>query len=98
VSKLFGEEALYIQYTDPGYILFKEVEEQLKVYREKTGRDPAIILLQNHGIFVSAETTMEIRKIYEEVFAKLADTIAEEIPSGELPIRNIATEILPALQ
>ncbi len=98
VSKLFGEKALYIQYTDPGYILFKEVEKQLQLYREKAGKDPAIILLQNHGIFVSAETTKEIHKIYEEVFAKLGDTIAEEIPAGELPVGELAADILPALR
>lgn len=98
VSKLFGEKALYIQYTDPGYILFKEVEKQLQLYREKAGKDPAIILLQNHGIFVSAETTKEIHKIYEEVFAKLGDTIAEEIPAAELPVGKLAADILPALR
>jgi len=98
VSKLFGEEALYIQYTDPGYILFKEVEKQLQLYREKSGKDPAIILLQNHGIFVSADTTKEIRMIYEEVFAKLRDSIAKEIPAEELPVGDPLTDILPALR
>lgn len=98
VSKLFGEEALYIPYTDPGYILFKEVDKQLQIYREKEGRDPAIILLQNHGIFVSGETTREIRSIYEEVFAKLGDSIAREIPAVEHPVGELATDVLPALR
>jgi rhamnose utilization protein RhaD (predicted bifunctional aldolase and dehydrogenase) len=43
VLKLFGDEALYIPYTDPGYILFKEVEKQLQEYRMKAGKDPARI-------------------------------------------------------
>ena len=75
VSKLFGEEALYIPYTDPGYILFKEVEKQLQKYREKAGKDPAIILLQNHGIFVSGETIAEIQTIYEEVLCQIGSAV-----------------------
>jgi rhamnose utilization protein RhaD (predicted bifunctional aldolase and dehydrogenase)/NAD(P)-dependent dehydrogenase (short-subunit alcohol dehydrogenase family) len=98
VSKLFGKDALYIQYTDPGYILFKEVEKQLQKFHEKEGKDPAIILLQNHGIFVSADTTGEINKIYEEVFAKLGETVTREVPSGDLPVGDLSADILPALR
>jgi len=98
VSKLFGEEALYIPYTDPGYTLFKEVEKQLQKYREKSGKDPAIILLQNHGIFVSAETIGEIRKIYEEVFAKLGSAVKQEPPARDLPMADSVSDILPALR
>lgn len=34
--KLFGDEALYIPYIDPGYILFKEVESQIREYTKNT--------------------------------------------------------------
>jgi NAD(P)-dependent dehydrogenase (short-subunit alcohol dehydrogenase family)/rhamnose utilization protein RhaD (predicted bifunctional aldolase and dehydrogenase) len=98
VAELFGKEALYIPYTDPGYTLFKEVERQLQGYRRKTGKDPAIILLQNHGIFVSAETTAEIKMIYEEVFLKIASMVKPEPPSGGLPVKDVVTDILPALR
>ncbi|KPL14025.1 MAG: hypothetical protein AMS26_12215 [Bacteroides sp. SM23_62] len=98
VLKLFGDEALYIPYTDPGYILFKEVEKQLREYRMKAGKDPAIILLQNHGIIAGAETTGEIRKIYAEVFAKLEVAVTKKMPAGDLPIGDLSTDILPALR
>ncbi|MFQ8806469.1 MAG: hypothetical protein ACLR8Y_16985 [Alistipes indistinctus] len=60
-KKLFGDEALYIPYIDPGYILFKEVERRIREYTQAHGHEPAIILLQNHGIFVGAESTERIR-------------------------------------
>ena len=50
-ARLFGDEAVYIPYTDPGYVLFKEVENRIEDYRKKFGKEPAIVLLQNHGIF-----------------------------------------------
>ncbi len=65
IQEIFGAEALYIPYTDPGYILFKKIEEELERHREKSSSDPAIILLQNHGIFVAADTTAEVKKIYD---------------------------------
>jgi rhamnose utilization protein RhaD (predicted bifunctional aldolase and dehydrogenase)/NAD(P)-dependent dehydrogenase (short-subunit alcohol dehydrogenase family) len=98
VSELFGEEALYIPYTDPGYILFREVEKKLQEYREIAGKDPAIILLQNHGIFVSAETTGEIHKTYEEVFSKVGSAIQKDTPEGDLEVKGTVRDILPALR
>ena len=70
-KKLFGDEALYIPYIDPGYILFKEVERRIREYTEAHGHEPAIILLQNHGIFVGAESTEKIQAIYDEVLGKI---------------------------
>ena len=64
---LFGNDAVYIPYTDPGYMLFKEVETRINAYKKQTGKHPSIILLQNHGIFVSADTTTEIEAIYDRV-------------------------------
>ena len=66
-ARLFGDEAVYIPYTDPGYVLFKEVDDRIKAYKAKFGKEPAILLLQNHGIFVGADTTAEVEAIYDRV-------------------------------
>ena len=97
VSILFGDEALYVPYTMPGYVVYKDIEAMLAKHREAGRQDPAIILLQNHGIFVGAETTDEIRKIYDEIFSKIAARVTQEMPEGELPVGALSSEILPAL-
>lgn len=63
LRRLFGEKALYIPYTDPGYVLFKFVEDSIKAYRKANGAEPQVIWLQNHGIFasVSAENMPRAR-------------------------------------
>ena len=33
ISDLFGEEALFVPYTDPGYTLFKKLESEIEKYR-----------------------------------------------------------------
>ena len=35
VAKFFGNQALYLEYTDPGYILFKVVDKALKKIQNK---------------------------------------------------------------
>lgn len=81
--KLFGDEILYIEYVDPGYILFRKISDELVHYRKLKGYDPKIILIENHGIFVSAESTGEIKNIYR----KIKDTILNEVKS-DLPANN----------
>ena len=71
LKKLFGEKALYIPYTDPGYVLFKKVEDSIKAHRAAFGEEPSVIWLQNHGIFVAADSIEEIKTQYDAILAKL---------------------------
>ena len=97
VSILFGDEVLYVPYIMPGYVVFKDIEALQETYREKTGKYPSILLLQNHGIFVGADTVDEIRKIYKEVFSKIEAKVTRVMPAGEIPIGDPGNAILPAL-
>ena len=97
-KKLFGDEALYIPYIDPGYILFKEVERRIREYTQAHGHEPAIILLQNHGIFVGAESTEKIQAIYDEVLGKIEKALTKTAPVGEADICACTQEIIPAIR
>ena len=98
IHKIFGESVLFVPYTDPGYILFKKLESEIVDYRDKFGSDPHIIFLENHGSFVGANTTNEIKNIYSEIISKLEEQItpiAEIIP---LPYNPSLNKVLPALR
>jgi len=97
-KKLFGDDVLYIPYCDPGYVLFKKVESELLKFRETHDADPNIILLENHGIFVSADTTAEVRMIYEEVMSKIEVEIINWVDIKDMPINDVAVGILPAFR
>jgi rhamnose utilization protein RhaD (predicted bifunctional aldolase and dehydrogenase)/NAD(P)-dependent dehydrogenase (short-subunit alcohol dehydrogenase family) len=97
-KELFGNEALFIPYTDPGYVLFKKVESELEKFRATHHSEPHIILLQNHGIFVSADTCDEIKQIYSKTIAKIDACIREKQPIEALPIDDKAADILPAIR
>jgi NAD(P)-dependent dehydrogenase (short-subunit alcohol dehydrogenase family)/rhamnose utilization protein RhaD (predicted bifunctional aldolase and dehydrogenase) len=96
-ARLFGNEAVYIPYTDPGYTLFKEVENRINAFRAAQGKDPAIILLQNHGIFVGGDTPAEIEAIYDGVIGRIEAQAGASV-TEEIPVPDIAQDILPAIR
>jgi NAD(P)-dependent dehydrogenase (short-subunit alcohol dehydrogenase family) len=87
-----------VPYTDPGYVLFKKLESEIKTYREKFSRDPQIIFLENHGSFVSADSVDEIRKIYDDIFSKLRENIPPIAEITPLPYNTILNKVLPVLR
>ncbi|MCF8359321.1 MAG: SDR family NAD(P)-dependent oxidoreductase [Prolixibacteraceae bacterium] len=98
LEPLFGADSLYIPYTDPGYILFKMVEAEVEDFRKEKGKDPKVILLQNHGIFVSADTTQEIIDIYDDIIEKITTAIKEPVNETRFSVTENVTEIVPAIR
>ncbi|MBQ6287577.1 MAG: SDR family NAD(P)-dependent oxidoreductase [Bacteroidales bacterium] len=90
-------DALYIPYTDPGYTLFKKVYDKIQSYRKVHGADPKVIFLQNHGIFVGADTVEEIEKIYDGIMATLEKKV-EALPEGDVPVCDCVSETIPAIR
>jgi len=97
-AALFGDEVLYIGYEDPGYILFRVVEKKVLDYREKKGKEPAVIFLQNHGVFVGADTIAEIKQIYNRIGAKLDEVYGQEPVIERVPVSTQAAAIVPAVR
>ncbi|HOW10058.1 MAG TPA: SDR family NAD(P)-dependent oxidoreductase [Bacteroidales bacterium] len=98
VTRLFGEKALFVPYTDPGYTLFKSLESQILSWREKYSSDPQIIFLENHGSFVSGNSVDEIKQIYDEILSSV-NTIIQPLPEPEqIPFNPVLNKVLPALR
>lgn len=90
-------EALYIEYTDPGYTLFKKVYDRINAYKAANGKEPQVIFLQNHGIFVGGDTTAEIEGIYSEILGKLEAKVAA-LPEGGSEVFPTVTDVIPAIR
>lgn len=91
-------DALYIPYTDPGYTLFKKVYDKIQAYKVSRGVEPKVIFLQNHGIFVGADTVAEIEKIYDGVFAAVEAGFKKKFPAGEADVCDCVCETVPAIR
>ena len=98
LKKLFGEKALYIPYTDPGYVLFKVVEDSIAAHRETFGEEPSVIWLQNHGIFVAANSIDEIKTIYTAIIETLERAITKPLPTEARIAASSIAQTIPGLR
>jgi NAD(P)-dependent dehydrogenase (short-subunit alcohol dehydrogenase family)/rhamnose utilization protein RhaD (predicted bifunctional aldolase and dehydrogenase) len=98
VREILGGEVLFLPYTTPGYVLYKAVESALANHHRDQGRYPRVILLQNHGVFVGADSAAEAESIYLEMDAALRNAISQELPSGLLRPDARLAAVLPAIR
>ncbi len=100
-AELFPE-ALWIDYVDPGFTLSVKVREDIDKYVAAKGRQPRVIILENHGVFFAANTEAEIEELISGLIGKLkaryADAgVSTELETGELD-RAAALELAPKLR
>jgi len=81
--ELFGDKALFVPYTDPGYILFKVVAEGIRTFSAQNGFDPKLIFLENHGVFVASDTTEEIELLYAMLMSAIERKLRHPLPGTE---------------
>jgi rhamnose utilization protein RhaD (predicted bifunctional aldolase and dehydrogenase) len=79
-KQMFGAKALFVPYTDPGYVLFKKVAEGIEKFSNEQGCEPQIIFLENHGVFVGADTTGEIEAIYAGIMQTIEAKLRRQLP------------------
>jgi rhamnose utilization protein RhaD (predicted bifunctional aldolase and dehydrogenase) len=63
--------ALWLDYIDPGYTLCMQVRKEIQNYTQTNGKEPQVIFLKNHGVFVAADTPEDIRALYADIMARL---------------------------
>ena len=100
-KKIFGEDIIWIDATMPGYVLSKEVKDKLEEYENKTSKKADIVFLENHGIFVAADTIDEIKKLMDYVIGKLKENITVTPNFSDVAVEAetdyICTEIAKAI-
>ena len=96
-AELFPD-ALYIGYEDPGYTLFKCVENKVLEYREKQGKEPSVLFLQNHGIIVGGDSVAEIKNIYDGIFSRLDKIYGKKTLCESIPVSKESDKIIPAIR
>ena len=93
-AELFPE-ALWVDYCDPGFILAKVVFDRCNEYKASFGKAPQVIFLQNHGVFVGADSAEEIDALYNAMMSTLAEYCRKQnvdisaIVPGEADIETV---------
>ncbi len=110
-EELLGKDVLWIDICKPGYTLARICYEKMNAYKEENGKDVQVLLLQNHGIFVAADTVEEIGVLFDGVISKLekqvkrtADVSEAVTPEKEQAAQKLsellghAVEVVPAAE
>ncbi|HOQ05731.1 MAG TPA: class II aldolase/adducin family protein [Anaerohalosphaeraceae bacterium] len=69
-QRLFPD-ALWMDYVDPGYTLCMAVRNEVERFEKAHGRQPEMIFLKNHGVFVAADNPERLEQLYQEIFRRL---------------------------
>ena len=98
-KRLFGEAAVWVPATNPGYTLALRCKKATEQYKDKHNRDCEILILQNHGIFIAGDRTGDIDDICRDVTQKLKNALAR-VPDFGAPDfdRQKPAELIPALR
>ena len=70
LEKLFKTEILpplWVPYTDPGFMLAKKISKLVIDYQGRFGKKPAILFLQKHGLFITADTAEAALRLVRKV-------------------------------
>jgi len=98
IQKEFPADVMLVEYTDPGYVLFKKLEKDIHAYRSQFGKDPSVIMVQNHGIFVAADTVAEVRDLYDTCLGIVNRLNPHEFDLTPESPSDLVQEVVPALR
>ncbi|MBR6471427.1 MAG: SDR family NAD(P)-dependent oxidoreductase, partial [Victivallales bacterium] len=82
-AKLFPK-AIWLDYCNPGSTLAFNVKAALDAAAKKTGKQPQVIFLQKHGVFIGADTCNEVAKLYAQVM----DTLKKAYKKAKIAITD----------
>ncbi len=69
-------DALWMSYVDPGYTLCMQVRAAIQAYETKHGHQPAVLMLENHGVFIAGDDPDSIAATYDRVISALQKAYA----------------------
>jgi rhamnose utilization protein RhaD (predicted bifunctional aldolase and dehydrogenase) len=75
MREIFGEKAIWIPSTNPGYVLSKKAKTAMDAYSVAHNGAAAVIFLQNHGVFVGDNDAEGIKEKYDEIMQKIGACI-----------------------
>ena len=84
---LCGPESVFVPYVDPGLPLAIEIRRRVRVYLDKYGEAPKVILMANHGLITLGQTTTEALNI-SLMADKAADILWGALQLGEVPFMS----------
>jgi len=84
-AELFGdieESFLWIPLTKPGFSLSSACGDLFAKHEKTYGRFPSILLIQNHGVFVAADTAEGAERLMTKVVSRITERVKRRPETG----------------
>lgn len=78
VEELFGETAVWVPTTNPGYVLSKRIKEAVSGFVEGFGAAPHMVFIENHGLVVAADSAAEVHRIHTQILERILPRVLRE--------------------
>jgi len=91
LQKLFKNEKfppVWVPYVGLGYMLARKIKTITADYKNRYGRNPAIIFLQNHGLAVTANSANAVLRLVRRVVRTCNGKLKQLKPSKIRPVSN----------
>jgi len=96
-------DALWVPITNPGFTLATVIRRLQEKYNREKGKSAQVIFLQNHGVFISADTAEGIRASYQTIMETLTKALVRrpdftrvDYPEGDVEtMRSALNSVLP---
>lgn len=88
IEKLFKNETfppLWVPYTDPGFMLAKKIARLVGDYQKQYSKKPAVMILEKHGLFVTAGTPEVALRLVRKVIKLCSSKLKEPKPRKTRP-------------
>lgn len=90
-AELFPD-ALWIDFVDPGFMLYRQARARIGQYRDEHGVFPETIFMKNHGVAISGDSPARVQSAYRRIF----DTLTERYRKAGVSLSLPAKERCPA--
>jgi len=93
--ELFQNEPLpplWVPYADPGYSLGKKASVLVWKYRKQHGRNPQILILEKHGLFVAAQHPDKAMRLVRKVIRRCQEGLASSTQHNVPEIKELEVE------
>lgn len=95
-AELYPDAMLWIPVVNPGYVLANHIREAVESHMTAGGDYPNILFLQNHGVFVAADSLDEIDQIYDGMMERLSERLSRTPDMSDDP--KAVSRLVPVAQ
>ncbi len=82
---------LWVPYTDPGFMLAKKIAKLADDYKNQFGKRPAILFLEKHGLFVTAQTADSALRLVRKVI-RLCSSKLKKLKTKSAKLKTVENQ------